>query len=70
MARPFEIEFLDFSGSLQPHTGSLIKNMKLLGIEARFRIVDAAQYQRRTDEFDYDIVSPPLRHGRRRRARA
>ncbi|WP_406856194.1 extracellular solute-binding protein [Alsobacter sp. KACC 23698] len=55
--QPFEIEFLDFSGSLQPHAGSLFKNMKLLGIEPRFRIVDAAQYQRRTDEFDYDVVS-------------
>ncbi|PSC06272.1 hypothetical protein SLNSH_05310 [Alsobacter soli] len=55
--QPFEIEFLDFSGALQPHTGSLFKNMKLLGIEPRFRIVDAAQYQRRTDGFDYDVIS-------------
>ncbi len=55
--QPFEIEFLDFSGSLQPHTSSLIKNMKLVGIEARYRVVDAAQYQRRTDEYDFDIIS-------------
>ncbi|MCP8938118.1 extracellular solute-binding protein [Alsobacter sp. SYSU M60028] len=53
----FEVEFLDFSGSLQPHTASLIKNMKLLGIEARYRIVDAAQYQRRVDAFDFDIIT-------------
>jgi microcin C transport system substrate-binding protein len=54
---PFEIEFLDFEGSLQPHTAPFIKNLKLLGIEARYRIVDAAQYKRRTDDFDYDIVT-------------
>lgn len=55
--KPFEIEFLDFEGSLQPHTAPFIKNLKLLGIEARTRIVDAAQYKRRTDDFDYDIVT-------------
>ena len=55
--KPFEIEFLDFEGSLEPHTAPFIKNLKLLGIEARYRVCDAAQYKRRTDEFDYDIVS-------------
>lgn len=55
--KPFEIEFLDFSGALQPHTASLIKNLKLVGIEARYRIVDAAQYQRRVDAFDFDIIT-------------
>ena len=55
--KAFEVEFLDFSGSLQPHTASLIKNMKLVGIEARYRIVDAAQYQRRVESFDFDIVT-------------
>jgi len=55
--RPFDIEFLDFEGSLAPHTAPFINNLKLLGIEARYRIVDAAQYKRRTDDFDYDIVT-------------
>lgn len=55
--KPFEIEFLDFEGSLQPHTAPFIKNLKLLGIEARYRVVDAAQYKHRTDDFDYDIVT-------------
>ena len=32
---------------LQPHTASFLPNLKLVGIEARSRIVDAAQYQRR-----------------------
>jgi microcin C transport system substrate-binding protein len=55
--KPFEIEFLDFDGSLEPHTAPFIKNLKLLGIEARYRVVDAAQYKRRTDDFDYDVVT-------------
>src|SRR5262249_4942942 len=54
---PFEIEFLDFDNALQPHTAPFIKNLKLLGIEARYRMVDAAQYKRRLDDFDYDIVT-------------
>jgi microcin C transport system substrate-binding protein len=52
----FTIEFLDFDPSLQPHAGGLVKNLKLLGIDATMRTVDAAQYQKRTDEFDFDIT--------------
>ncbi len=55
--KPFEIEFLDFDNALEPHTAPLIKNLKLLGMDARYRVVDAAQYKRRTDAFDYDIVT-------------
>jgi microcin C transport system substrate-binding protein len=52
----FTIEFLDFDPSLQPHAGGLVKNLRLLGIDAAMRTVDAAQYQKRTDEFDFDIT--------------
>ena len=55
--KPFEIEFLDFDNALEPHTAPFIKNLKLLGIEARYRVVDAAQYKRRLDDFDYDLVT-------------
>jgi len=55
--KPFEIEFLGFETSFQPHTAAYVKNLKLLGIDADYRVVDAAQYKRRTDEFDYDIVT-------------
>lgn len=55
--RPFEIEFLDFSERLQPHTQPFIKNLRLLGIDARARVVDPSQYQRRLDDFDFDVVS-------------
>jgi microcin C transport system substrate-binding protein len=54
--QPFEIEFLDFDPSLQPHTGSLVKNLKLLGVNATMRTVDAVQYQKRMDEFDFDVT--------------
>ena len=58
---PFRIEFLDFSAGLERHTQPFIKNLQLLGIDATFRIVDAAQYQGRVQEFDFDIVT--ARHG-------
>ena len=55
--KPFEIEFLDFDNALEPHTAPFIRNLNLLGITARFRVVDPAQYKERTDNFDYDIVT-------------
>jgi len=39
-----------------PHHNAFIKNLGLLGIEASVRIVDAVQYRRRLDDFDFDIV--------------
>ncbi len=55
--KPFEIEFLDFQPGLQPHTQPFQANLGRLGIKATSRIVDAAQYQRRMQEFDFDIAS-------------
>ena len=57
----FEFEFLDSSGSLERHTNPFIKNLKLLGIDAKYRVVDSAQYQKRVQEYDFDIMS--VRHG-------
>ncbi len=53
---PFEIEFLDSTPALEPHTLPYIRNLKLLGIDAHLRMVDPAQYRRRTDNFDYDVI--------------
>ncbi|QBR70725.1 hypothetical protein CU048_04900 [Beijerinckiaceae bacterium] len=55
--KPLDIEFLDFDNALEPHTAPFIKNLKLLGVEARYRVVDAAQYKRRLDAFDFDVVT-------------
>lgn len=58
--QPFTIEFLDFQTALQPHAQPFQANLKRLGIDARSRVVDAAQYQRRMDEYDFDMTSRAL----------
>ena len=59
--KPFEIEFLDSSPVFERHLSPFLKNLKLLGITATSRIVDAAQYQKRVEAYDFDIMS--VRHG-------
>ncbi|WP_414473279.1 extracellular solute-binding protein [Microvirga sp. M2] len=61
--QPFRIEFLDFQAALQPHTQPFQTNLKRLGIDAFSRVVDAAQYQRRMEEFDFDMASRNLSGG-------
>ncbi|MBN9084731.1 MAG: hypothetical protein BGP04_25955 [Rhizobiales bacterium 62-17] len=53
---PLEFEFLDSSGALKPHTEPFQANLRRLGIETSFRQVDAAQYKRRLDDFDFDVM--------------
>ena len=55
--KPFIVEFLDSSESLQPHTMPLQQNIRKLGIAATSRIVDSAQYKSRTESFDYDMIT-------------
>lgn len=57
---PFTIEFLDSSGALRPHTEPFQANLRRLGIESQYRQVDAAQYKRRIDNFDFDIITMAL----------
>jgi microcin C transport system substrate-binding protein len=54
---PLTIEFLIDGPSLQPHHMPLIKNLATLGIDASLRQVDAVQYRKRLDDFDFDITS-------------
>jgi microcin C transport system substrate-binding protein len=51
------VEFLEFDNSISRHTESIIKNLRLLGIEGQIRVIDPSQYQRRQQDFDFDIVS-------------
>lgn len=51
------IEFLDDDSFLERHTAPFIKNLKRLGIEANFRVVDPAQYEARLNQFDFEIIS-------------
>ena len=56
-SKPFVIEFLDSSPALQPHTEPFQANLRKLGIAVSSRIVDAAQYKSRLDQFDFDMVT-------------
>ncbi len=54
--RPFKFEIVLRSDTLVPHTQALTHSLKRLGIEARIRVVDDAQYRRITETFDFDMV--------------
>jgi len=49
-------EFLLASPSFERVVGPFIMNLKKLGINATMRTVDSAQYIKRTEEFDFDII--------------
>ena len=51
-----EIEFLLVAPAFERIVGPVVRNMERLGIAARIRLVDPAQYQNRIDAFDFDIV--------------
>jgi microcin C transport system substrate-binding protein len=51
----FEIEFLTYQPSSERVFAPYVKNLKLLGIDAQIRMVDAPQYERRKNDFDFDI---------------
>ncbi|MBX9847059.1 MAG: extracellular solute-binding protein [Xanthobacteraceae bacterium] len=53
---PLTIEFLLSEPSFQPHHAPFIKNLGLLGIDARIRMVDPVQIQQRRNEFDFDVT--------------
>ena len=50
------VEFLDDSPAFERITGPYIKNLRTLGVDASMRTVDAAQYQERTKNYDFDIT--------------
>ena len=58
--QPIAMEFLDFSSALERHTQPFIKNLRLIGIDARMRVVDAAQYRQRLENFDFDVITQRL----------
>lgn len=54
--QPLSIEFLTSSPSFERITGPYVQNLQRIGIDATMRTVDPAQYQNRTETFDYDVV--------------
>jgi microcin C transport system substrate-binding protein len=53
----FRIEFLDNDSSFERVINPFVRNLHLLGIDARLRIVDPAQFELRLKNFDYDVVT-------------
>lgn len=54
---PLTIEFLMDDNGLERHTGGYVRTLGLMGVEATIRLIDPTQYQRRVEDFDFDIVS-------------
>jgi microcin C transport system substrate-binding protein len=54
---PLKLEILTFEPTFERLTAPYVKNLKLLGIDARIRMVDPAQYQQRLKDFDFDITT-------------
>ncbi len=53
---PFSFEILLSQPVWERIALPFAKNLERLGIEARVRTVDAAQYQKRTEDFDFDMT--------------
>jgi microcin C transport system substrate-binding protein len=54
--QPFEFEILLVDPAYERITLPFAKNLERLGITARVRTVVTAQYKKRTDDFDFDVV--------------
>ncbi|MSP67635.1 MAG: ABC transporter substrate-binding protein [Alphaproteobacteria bacterium] len=53
---PMAIEFLIAEQAFERIIAPVKQNLGRLGIEASIRVVDTAQFQRRSDTFDFDVV--------------
>jgi microcin C transport system substrate-binding protein len=54
--RPITIEFLEDDNALNRHTTGFVNGLRAIGIEANIRVIDPAQFQRRVQDFDFDLV--------------
>ena len=54
--KPFVIEFLISQPDMERIITQFQTNLRSIGIEVSIRLVDTAQYQLRTDQFDFDII--------------
>ncbi|MCJ2092621.1 extracellular solute-binding protein [Methylobacterium sp. J-072] len=53
---PLTVEFLEFQNAFERVILPFSAQLKLIGIDATLRVIDAAQYQNRIRDFDFDIV--------------
>ena len=54
---PLTIEFVEDDPGLERVVQPYVLNLQLLGITSTIRTIDAAQYQARLDDFDFDVTS-------------
>jgi len=54
--KPLSFEILSESPAFERWIQPFLRNLERLGVQARYRIVDAAQYQSLIDNFEYDMV--------------
>jgi microcin C transport system substrate-binding protein len=50
------VEFLLHASVFEPVTMPYVENLRRIGVDASLRVIDPAQYQVRTSDFDFDIV--------------
>ncbi len=55
--KTLSIEFFDDNSAFERIVNPYVQNLRALGIDSRFRLVDAAQNQQRMREFDYDVTT-------------
>jgi microcin C transport system substrate-binding protein len=53
--QPFEFEILLVNPQFERITLPFAQNLKRMGVTARVRTIDTSQYQKRMDDFDYDM---------------
>jgi microcin C transport system substrate-binding protein len=54
---PMQFELLLADPASERYAAPWVNNLKRLGIDARIRIVDTAQYQNRMDNFDFEVTT-------------
>ncbi|MCM5569623.1 extracellular solute-binding protein [Burkholderiaceae bacterium FT117] len=54
--RKMSFEILSYSKALERVAVPWARNLEKLGVEARLRVTDPALYQKRTDDFDFDVI--------------
>ena len=54
--KTFDLEFLSSNAGFDRVILPYIDNLKALGVNAKYNRVDPAQYQQRSNNFDYDVV--------------
>lgn len=58
--KPLKLEIISNFPGMEKVALSFIKNLRAMGIEAKFRLLDSSQYMERVHSFDFDILGGTL----------